>query len=218
MFTHAKTLQALRQTWEEIGIDLAEKDYIEVGQMDDREVTTSLGKRLLMILSPYVFLQVTPYGQPPDPVPTTSLHWTPVSSFVSPFTPPRWSTVTVDAASRLAPKHSNALRVIVRLLVGSMQFPAIILPSSSPSDLKSEGDSSEQLLKLWGLSLGMTLDLMSFMVFPAKRRERSSSNLLPVMQLPYHSSIQSESDHPFGVIYIYIYISFLSQWRLLHQV
>jgi hypothetical protein len=190
-------LLALRQTWEEIGIDLAEKDYLEVGQLDDREVTTSLGKRLLMILSPYVFLQTTPYAASPDPVPTTSLHWAPISSFVSPFTPPRWSTVTVDAASRLAPKHSNALRLIVRLLVGSMQFPAIIIPTSpSPTDNKSaEGEEQEQILKLWGLSLGMTLDLMSYMVFTTKRRERSSSNLLPVMQLPYHSNIQSKSHH-----------------------
>ena len=44
---------AMRQTWEEIGIDLAEKDFMLIGQLDDREITTSLGKRLLMILSPY---------------------------------------------------------------------------------------------------------------------------------------------------------------------
>ena len=44
---------AMRQTWEEIGLDLAESDYTCVGQLDDREITTSLGKRLLMILSPF---------------------------------------------------------------------------------------------------------------------------------------------------------------------
>jgi hypothetical protein len=43
----------MRQTWEEIGIDLAERDYQCIGQLDDREITTSLGKRLLMILSPF---------------------------------------------------------------------------------------------------------------------------------------------------------------------
>jgi hypothetical protein len=45
--------KAMRQTWEEIGLDLAERDFICVGQLDDREITTSLGKRLLMILSPF---------------------------------------------------------------------------------------------------------------------------------------------------------------------
>ena len=43
----------MRQTWEEIGLDLAERDFLCVGQLDDREITTSLGKRLLMILSPF---------------------------------------------------------------------------------------------------------------------------------------------------------------------
>jgi ADP-ribose pyrophosphatase YjhB (NUDIX family) len=44
---------ALRETWEEVGIDLCERDYLPIGQLDDREITSSLGKRLLMILSPF---------------------------------------------------------------------------------------------------------------------------------------------------------------------
>lgn len=34
-------------------MDLAEKEFIQVGRLDEREITTSLGKRLLMILSPF---------------------------------------------------------------------------------------------------------------------------------------------------------------------
>ncbi|KAJ8468707.1 hypothetical protein ONZ45_g17145 [Pleurotus djamor] len=71
---------AMRQTWEEIGIDLAEKDYTCIGQLDDREITTSLGKRLLMILSPFVFLQISSVSPVPDPAPNTTLHWTPLES------------------------------------------------------------------------------------------------------------------------------------------
>jgi len=37
----------------EVGLDLAERDWISIGQLDDREITSSLGKRLLMILSPF---------------------------------------------------------------------------------------------------------------------------------------------------------------------
>lgn len=44
---------AYRETWEEIGVDLAEREFIQVGRLDEREITTSLGKRLLMILSPF---------------------------------------------------------------------------------------------------------------------------------------------------------------------
>ena len=44
---------AFRETWEEIGVDLAEREFVQVGRLDEREITTSLGKRLLMILSPF---------------------------------------------------------------------------------------------------------------------------------------------------------------------
>lgn len=180
---------AMRQTWEEIGIDLAEKDFMLIGQLDDREITTSLGKRLLMILSPFVFLQVSPATPPPDPAPGTHLYWIPISSLLASASPSssssmtdvsgnrKWTTVTVDISSRLAPKQSTILRLLVRLLLGSMQFNAILL-DPNPSSSAIQTDSSEKLgidtekanfhnkkeiLKLWGLSLGMTLDLISYM-------------------------------------------------------
>lgn len=34
-------------------MDLAEREFVQVGRLDEREITTSLGKRLLMILSPF---------------------------------------------------------------------------------------------------------------------------------------------------------------------
>ena len=177
----------MRQTWEEIGLDLAENDYTCIGQLDDREITTSLGKRLLMILSPFVFLQLTPQLPSTDPAPSTTLLWTPLASLILPS--PRWSHVTVDAASRLAPRHSTVLRLLFRLLVGSMEFPAIlldpppeiptrvslthdVLEKGYPSQRKSKHDSQ---LKLWGLSLGMTLDLMSYMVPTAPGSSSSNS-------------------------------------------
>jgi len=166
----------MRQTWEETGIDLAEPCYTCVGQLDDREITTSLGKRLLMILSPYVFLQITPTAPPAEPVESTTLHWMPLSALVSPDPgTPKWSTVTVDAASRLASKHSAVLRVLVRIFIGSMQFPAIVLPDIEAvvterldEKLKSSMQKKKRAKtrKLWGLSLGMTLDLMSYMILP----------------------------------------------------
>lgn len=206
---------ALRQTWEEIGIDLAERNYMNIGQLDDREITTSLGKRLLMILSPYVFLQVTPHAATPDPAPSSTLYWIPLASFVSPHTPPKWSTVTVDAASRLAPKHSTALRLLVRILVGSMEFPAIVLDASPPtppissSDLKNGPPGAiptrPKVLKLWGLSLGMALDLMSYMIIPlattsdgkrtpatGSQASRANTPLSPIMHIPYQNTDDPE--------------------------
>ncbi|KAI5897928.1 uncharacterized protein SCHCODRAFT_02696554 [Schizophyllum commune H4-8] len=193
---------AMRQTWEEIGIDLAEREYTCIGQLDDREITTSLGKRLLMILSPYVFLQLCPQSPTADPAEGTTLHWTPLASVVA---PPKWSYVTVDAASRMAPKHSVALRLLVQVLVGSMQFPAIVIePSSTEPSPAPVSDVSKlekgathggrrQTLKLWGLSLGMTLDLLSYMI-PAepdlqsgRRSGYSTPAPLSPLQLPYRA-------------------------------
>jgi len=205
----------MRQTWEEIGIDLAEKYYSSIGQLDDREITTSLGKRLLMILSPFVFLQVTPTAPPPDPIVTTTLHWVPLISLVS---SPKWSCVTVDAASRIAPRSSAAFQYLIRALVGSMEFPAIILETATPSSSSSstppssfekpkrqkltstqdviEKGLSPRTLKLWGLSLGMTLDLMSYMILSPsskseeKEREEPESPLTQYMQLPYQDVVE----------------------------
>lgn len=199
----------MRQTWEEIGLDLAESSYTPIGQLDDREITTSLGKRLLMILSPFVFLQLTPQTTPVDPSPGTTLHWVPLAVLLpKPVGDgPRWSSVSVDASSRLAPRHSTVLRILVRLLVGSMKFPAILIPSSpmsftsetpdektmdvkraqvetagaAPPSMKRQRSryAPDETLKLWGLSLGMTLDLLVHMAPPEARRGGAGAMLLP---------------------------------------
>jgi len=204
---------AMRQTWEEIGIDLAEKDFMLVGQLDDREITTSLGKRLLMILSPFVFLQVTPQTPSPDPNPGTQLHWIPLVSLLASTSQSKasavhknekqkngssrkWSTVSVDISSRLAPRHSTFFKLVMRTLLGSMEFNAILLdPSSSMGDgiagpisdekrafsadsekavahsaggwVSKQSNGDGEKLKLWGLSLGMTLDLIAYMHPPS---------------------------------------------------
>lgn len=144
MLTSIFFFKAMRQTWEETGIDLAEKYYVSVGQLDDREITTSLGKRLLMILSPYVFLQVTPTAPPPDPITTTTLHWIPLASIASSISSSKWSTVPVDAASRIAPRSSLFLRLLIRTLVGRMEFPAIILQPSNPTDNRNSTDKKKK--------------------------------------------------------------------------
>ena len=42
-----------REVKEEVGIDLTGSNFVHVGRLDDREITTSLGKRMLMVLSPF---------------------------------------------------------------------------------------------------------------------------------------------------------------------
>jgi len=200
---------AMRETWEEIGLDLAEKEFVNVGKLDDREITTSLGKRLLMVLSPYgeyrfiqfkkkkkrerkswnpdlvyfhfplVFVQTSPFSPIPDlqPSEVASAHWIPLALLYTPN--PSWGSTSVDIASRLAPK-SPAVRWALRVLVGKMDFRCILLPNKpiaiaegqddeeefgglSPTLQREKGfealsDENERPeLKLWGLTLGMTL-------------------------------------------------------------
>ena len=166
---------AMRETWEEVGIDLAEKEFQCVGQLDDREITTSLGKRLLMVLSPYVFVQTSPFSPLPDlqPSEVASAHWIPLSLLYTPS--PKWGTTSVDISSRLAPK-SPVVRWILRALIGKMDFKCILLPNDpvavaeydeSDDELSQSGGSriaklEEEAdhrpdLNLWGLTLGMTL-------------------------------------------------------------
>ncbi|KAF7792459.1 hypothetical protein EIP86_003497 [Pleurotus ostreatoroseus] len=209
---------AMRQTWEEIGLDLAEPAYTPIGQLDDREITTSLGKRLLMILSPFVFLQLTPQTTPVDPAPGTTLHWVPLTELLPDILTappasdkkahrsrarasrrPQWSKVTVDASTRLAPQHSPLIRLAVRMLVGNMTFPAIAIDPRTtvslcalPGDARAVDEKRARVedgaqglrrqgsfkargracgeLKLWGLSLGMTLDLLALMTPPVGHR------------------------------------------------
>jgi hypothetical protein len=227
----------MRQTWEEIGLDLAERDFLCIGQLDDREITTSLGKRLLMILSPFVFLQLTPNPLPTDPTDGTNIYWVPLETLASTVLPgylgdkmnakSRWSSVTVDAASRLTPRRAAILKILVRVLIGSMQFPAILLDlpesdairGSSTGSLAALSNSgsypaltqdklekgftatkpvlgkdrnkSRHQLKLWGLSLGMALDLMATMIPPASLPSSTGPNKQPTAQDLHKASLPS---------------------------
>lgn len=121
---------------------------------------------------------------------------------------PNWSTVSVDCSSRLAPRHSFILKYVVRALVGSMQFPALLLPDLSQIDnvngngsLKPYSEKSAvrlesalptgptKKLKLWGLSLGMTLDLLSFM----------SLGLSPSSPNSFRFPLHADSDDVMGI-------------------
>jgi hypothetical protein len=91
------------------------------------------------------------------------LHWTPILSLANKN--PLWSSVIVDVASRLAPRNSALLRTLIRALIGSMQFSAVVLNPPLPTE---KGRTNSKLitnrsLKLWGLTLGMTLDLLAYM-------------------------------------------------------
>lgn len=91
---------AMRETWEEVGVDLDEPNWLCVGNLDDREITTSLGKRLLMILSTYVFINTSPYSPSLELQGTeiASAHWIPFDILMPPQA--QYGTVGIDISSR----------------------------------------------------------------------------------------------------------------------
>lgn len=133
-----------------------------------------------------VFLQTSPFSPLPDLQPTevASAHWIPFSLLFT--ASPKWGTTSVDIASRLAPK-SPAVRWTLRALVGKMDFRCVLLPNDPVAIAEEEEDSTDDEggrrikeeiyppgerpksptlgaaegerpeLRLWGLTLGMTL-------------------------------------------------------------
>ena len=185
---------SMRETWEEVGIDLAEKEFLHVGHLEDREITSSLGKRLLMILSPYIFLHLSPFSPTPSlqPSEVSSLHWVPLSQLFTPT--PRWGTLHMDVARHM-PQNSY-MRSMLSILIGQITFRSIQLPNTptaitmqmardhfahlaKPPPAKEAEEEEDTFLlnaeqqaylgqvtprlQLWGLTLGMTLDLLSHM-------------------------------------------------------
>lgn len=159
---------ALRETWEEVGIDLAERDFVAVGQLDDREITTSLGKRLLMVLSPYVFLSTRPAHEGPEvqlePGEVASAYWVPLDELNGPKT--RWGEVAIELSSRLAPTRHWILKRLLDSWVGSMHFqsvlirdrPCAVAEPRRPS-AQDHHSAAKEDLHLWGLTLGMSLSV-----------------------------------------------------------
>ncbi|ORZ14652.1 hypothetical protein BCR42DRAFT_329413 [Absidia repens] len=50
-----------REVLEESGLDLTSDSFVQLGRLDDREIISTFNKQLMMILIPFVFLQVVPY-------------------------------------------------------------------------------------------------------------------------------------------------------------
>ena len=86
----------------------------------------------------------------------------------------QWGDVCIDITSRISPR-SKAIRKILSILTGNMHFKCILLPNEpvgtqelntghplDPVSLASERPP----LSLWGLTLGMSLDLLSHMQLP----------------------------------------------------
>jgi hypothetical protein len=148
----------------------------------------------ILIIYFLVFLQVTPHPPKSDPSEGTNVNWTALSTLANQR--PVWSHVTVDVASRLAPKNSAILRILIRTLIGSMQFPAIVLHSNERAPKGKGSAAQEKPPKLWGLTLGMTLDLLSYMNSLPSPGTSTMTLMLPRRASPSMASVFPRFSYP----------------------
>ncbi|GAA5798612.1 hypothetical protein HPULCUR_004017 [Helicostylum pulchrum] len=166
-----------REVMEEIGIDLNTSDYIPVGKLDEREISSIKDNKLLMILIPFVYLQVVPESprfklQESE---VAAVQWVPLSFFLS-------SKDTLYASYRPITEQLSLVRLnknkwvtsFIRLMMGSVTFAAIDLPTTRETRTN---------FRLWGLTMGMTRDIIQF----ARLEEENLSFVKLVNARPIYS-------------------------------
>ncbi|CAO3590792.1 unnamed protein product [Absidia cylindrospora] len=156
-----------REVFEESGLDLTSDSFMQLGRLDDREIISTFNKQLMMILIPFVFLQVVPYTPTleleKDEV--ASVEWVPLDFFLSSTS--MINTAATGAVESLTPRVLFGWRRrLLQPLLGTITFPAIDLPVHDitihdPDDQQPHHHiSPPRRFRLWGLTLGMTRDLI----------------------------------------------------------
>ncbi|KAJ8069377.1 hypothetical protein OCU04_003031 [Sclerotinia nivalis] len=176
---------AVRETSEEIGLDLRGERCIYVGNLPERVVSTSWGSVPIMVLCPFLFIWISPSFPPLQLQPTeiASTHWVPLRVLLSPSVR---TYEYVNVSDRFAKQGGVVMKTILKPVIGKMRFSAIRLrPSESLycsttkeyfseesqprksvfgraySWLKGgEKAQSDRPLLLWGLTLGMVADFL----------------------------------------------------------
>ncbi|KAH7411810.1 hypothetical protein DE146DRAFT_255567 [Phaeosphaeria sp. MPI-PUGE-AT-0046c] len=177
---------AMREAFEEVGIDLSDDNAIEVGNLPQRIVTTSWGKVPLMVLCPYIYLLTSPSypAQRLQPTEVASSHWVPLRALLSPALR---TFEYADVSARLAKSELGIKRWFLQAMLSKMMFAAIhLVPSSSthcstiPDFIIAEEPKTgavarlQAVLKgleggprdrkppllLWGLTLGVVSDFL----------------------------------------------------------
>jgi 8-oxo-dGTP pyrophosphatase MutT (NUDIX family) len=182
---------AIRETREEVGLDLAASDCLPAGSLPERVVASRGGRQALMVLCPYVFLY-TSNNVPrvlPQPTEVASAHWVPLRALLSSNLRTR---EYVDTASRMVERGGSVAKALLRMTIGEMVFSAIrlapsesIFASSIPGFIPEAGESHlegflegafgitpagkkkgltyQQPLLLWGLTLGVLADFLDML-------------------------------------------------------
>lgn len=122
---------AIRETAEEIGLDLTSPNAVYIGKLPERLILTALGTIPILTLCPFVFLWIKPVLPPLQlqPGEVASIHWVPLRTMLSSSSR---TYKYVHSADRIMKRGGFVSKVVLQSMLGSIQFSAIeLLPSES---------------------------------------------------------------------------------------
>eukprot|EP00947_MAST-08B_sp_MAST-8B-sp1_P001848 g1848.t1 len=139
---------AIRETREELGLDLTANGFVKVGQLDDRPVFGNAGRIEGFITRPFLFLQLGAGSRRPElelqPSEVAAAKWVDIhSSLRSEFVDPEGIQIKDTP-------------------FGSFTFPSINLPEDAPTTLADPTQVGDIVppFQLWGMTLRMTADVL----------------------------------------------------------
>lgn len=150
---------AIRETWEEVGIDLKEESgyAIPAGNLTQMLITANWGATPVLTFCPYVFLLTKPI--PPLRLQTSevaSAHWVPVRSLLNPKFRTYWIQ---DASSKVSRQDFGLKRMTARFMTGDMMFAAIRLYPSESKFSTETAEYADRLPQLKPLGSNITIPL-----------------------------------------------------------
>ncbi|TKX26158.1 NUDIX domain-containing protein 3 [Elsinoe australis] len=177
---------AIRETREEVGLDVSPDNewVLQAGNLPQRLITTSWGKKPLMVLCPYIFVITGQSGRlRMQPTEVASCHWVPLAALLDGR---NRTVVKEDVGNRFANQETGVKKWILGMTIGKMEFSAVRLwpgesvkCAESPAVEAEDGTSwvrrfrnvlpgavkheSEPPLLLWGLTLGVMADFLDLL-------------------------------------------------------
>jgi 8-oxo-dGTP pyrophosphatase MutT (NUDIX family) len=158
---------AIRETKEEIGLDLEVPAFRYLGQLDDRFATGG-GKRINLSISAFVFALEKGATMPRlelSPGEVSAARWSPAESLITDNVV-RYDKVVMPYGQKLLPFGSVIPHEVSDTLgIRNVCFPSVVLDGDDATPVVDKECQSDQTsFNLWGLTFRITEELLSLAV------------------------------------------------------
>ncbi|EPY50189.1 nudix family hydrolase [Schizosaccharomyces cryophilus OY26] len=164
---------AIRETNEEVGIDLCEQGAYFAGSLDERIVSSNWGSTPLILLSSFVFVLPNLCELHLDEKEVFSAQWIPLTDLLR---PKYFTYIKVDPSRAIANQTIPSLQPFLQFFVGKLVYSAIRLEPQIDSPALLLPINKRPLL--WGITHSIFVDLFVFF-------SPSSAKSCIIWTLPY---------------------------------